>query len=86
MAAGSGKNGTPNETYYLYRSGFFYWSISPGSIHGGANVYFVYLDGGVSSGHVDGIYGGGIAPVINLSAEYVKTLRGTGTMTDPYQA
>lgn len=30
--------------------------------------------------------GGAVAPVINLSPEYVKTLRGTGTMTDPYQA
>ena len=84
VAAGSGRYGTTNSRYYLYRR-TWYWSLSPNLFNGSTiNVFHVEINGniyyrGVSSS-------GAVAPVINLSAEYVKTLRGTGTMTDPYQA
>jgi len=40
---------------------------------------------GLSNKNVKDYYGNiGVAPVINLKAEYVNTLRGTGTISDPY--
>ena len=89
VAAGSGKYATRNSSYYLYRPGYWYWSLSPFYMNtsGNARVFIShkgYLDHNVVDSVMDG--GGGVAPVINLSANYVKTLRGKGTMTDPYQA
>ena len=83
VAAGSGKYNTANQSYYLYK-GSWYWSLSPNSYDSDARVF------GVSSGgrldyntvHIKG----GVAPVINLSAEYVNTLIGTGSTTDPFRA
>ena len=83
VAAGSGKYGTSNSKYYLYRPGYWYWSLSP-CYYYNANVFVVNSGGNLSYNSV--YRGGAVAPVINLSAEYVKTLRGTGTTTDPYQA
>ena len=85
VAAGSGKCLTINTSYYLYRgSSYFYWSLSPYNFsNGSARVFDVRGDGSLSSNYVN--VGGAIAPVINLSAGYVKTLSGTGTLTDPYQ-
>jgi len=84
VAAGAGKYETPNTNYYLYRGeSYWYWSLSPYSRNSRANVFFVHTNGCLTYTYVSN--GGAVAPVINLSAEYVKTLRGTGTMTDPYQ-
>ncbi len=87
VAAGSGKKETTNTNYYLYRGGsyYYYWSLSPygfGSSFPG--IFFVSTNGSLN--YYNNEYGGAVAPVINLSSEYVKTLRGTGTMTDPFQA
>ena len=85
VAAGSGRYLTNNIDYYLYRPGNWYWSLSPSNfISGYARVFNVYTSPQLRTDLVHN--GGAVAPVINLSAEYVKTLRGTGTMTDPYQA
>ncbi len=85
VAAGSGKYNTSNTRYYLNRGGsYWYWSLSPYYYNGYASVFIVHLNSGMYYNYV--YYSGAIAPVINLSAEYVKTLRGTGTTTDPYQA
>ncbi len=83
VAAGSGKYNTTNTNYYLYRgSSYWYWSLSP-YYFDLAYVFIVSNGGSLNDYFVSN--GGGVVPVINLSAEYAKTLRGTGTMTDPYQ-
>jgi len=85
VAAGSGKYNTNNTSYYLYRgSSFFSWSLSPSDFGKAYSyVFTTNTSGNLDNPHV--ISSGAVAPVINLSAEYVKTLSGTGTMTDPYQ-
>ncbi len=85
VAAGSGKYDTINSKYYLYHPSNFIWSLSPYFCKNGlAYNFFLNTTGALRINVVYNIYGAA-APVINLSAEYVKTLRGTGTMTDPYQ-
>ncbi len=85
VAAGSGKYGISNSSYYLYK-GSWYWSLSPGYVGSSyAHVFMVSSDGQLGSDNVN-ISGGAVAPVINLKAEYVNTLRGTGTISDPYTA
>ena len=79
IAAGSGKYGTGNTSCYLYRGIYWHWTLSPSIFNGTNSAMFV--DRG-SNQNVSN--GGAVAPVINLSADYVKTLRGTGTMTDPF--
>jgi len=85
VAAGSGKYGTHNKAYYLYRA-VWYWTMSPNNFYQISvymlNVNHTYGNLGMTTVRDDG----GVAPVINLSAEYVKTMTGTGTMTEPYQA
>ncbi len=72
---------TNNYKYYLYK-GKWYWSLSPSSYDGYA--YGLIMD---THGDLSSMYGsGGVVPVINLSAEYVNTLIGTGTTTDPYRS
>ena len=83
VAAGSGKYNTTNTSYYLYRPGYWYWSLSP-YYYGKALVFRMYRNGNLNNGYVTG--GGAIAPVINLSDDYVGSMKGTGTMGDPYQA
>ena len=82
VAAGSGKYGISNSSYYLYK-GSWYWSLSPFCFYSGAGMFIVYSSGYLGS---TGVYnaGGAVAPVINLKAEYVNTLRGTGMIDDPY--
>ncbi len=86
VAAGSGKWNTTNTSYYLYRgSSYWYWSLSPYIFNGAtSSVFYVFTSGQLN--YHDVYKSGAVAPVINLSAEYVKTLRGTGTMTGPYQS
>ena len=84
VAAGSGKYGTANSNYYLCK-GKQYWMISPYNFFGGyANVFYVNNNGGLYYSNVDNL-GGGVAPVISLSAEYVSTMSGNGTTTSPYE-
>ncbi len=86
VAAGSGKLNTNNISYYLYNPSGWYWSISPYYFYFSMAFVFVTYTSGSLNGLVDTYDEGAIAPVINLSAEYVQTMKGTGTMTDPYQA
>lgn len=83
MAAGSGKYGTANQSYYLYK-GLLYWSMSPNVKGVWAKVNDVSETGYLGNPSVGSL--GAVAPVINLSSEYVATLKGTGTMSDPYTA
>ncbi len=85
VAAGSGKYYTDNKSYYLYR-GSNYWSLSPSHLYYGSAVVFIMMYNGNFNAATDVNINGDVAPVVNLSADYVKTLRGTGIMTDPYQA
>ncbi len=87
IAAGSGKYNTKNRSYYLYRGGsYFYWSISPYYIYtnGAAFLFYIFTDGRFDYNGMN--VEGAVAPVINLSAEYVSTMVGEGTMINPYRA
>ena len=73
--------------YYLYRgSDNKYWSISPYSFdkNGYGNVFDIYTRGNLSGATV---YSNdlSVAPVINLSAEYVNTMIGDGTIGNEYR-
>ncbi len=74
---------TNNYKYYLYK-GSWYWSLSPNTYTSDAYVFGVNSGGSLNYNYVT--YTGGVAPVINLSAEYVNTLIGEGTMELPYRA
>ncbi len=84
VAAGSGKYGTTNSSYYLKKESW-YWSFSPSNMffNSLANVFFVNKTGLLSYDIV--YHSGAVAPVINLKAEYLSQLRGAGTATDPYR-
>ncbi len=82
VAAGSGKFATQNSNYYLY-NGLWYWSLSPSCFYNDyAHVFHSYS----SFGSTGVSYGGAVAPVINLKAEYVQTMIGDGTINNPYRA
>jgi len=83
VAAGSGKYGTTNQSYYLYKNSW-YWSFSP--YHADSpyvRVFVVYDSGDMYS--YDVTYIGYVAPVINIKPEYINQLKGTGTTSDPYR-
>ncbi len=80
IAAGSGKYGTGNNSYYLNK-GSWYWSFSPCTF-GGSNAYVFVENGFLNSRNV--INNGSVAPVINLKPEYLNQLKGTGKANDPY--
>ncbi len=81
----AGATSANNTSYYLYRGKLYYWSLTPSLFFNDhSSAYVVYIYG--QRDHYGTDSGGSVTPVINLSAEYVKTMRGTGTMTDPYQA
>ncbi len=81
VAAGSGKYGTGNSSYYLYK-GSWYWSLSP-SYFGGSIATVFSESANLVSARVDG--SGAVAPVINLKAEYVQNMVGDGTINNPYR-
>ncbi|MCI8497799.1 MAG: hypothetical protein HFG33_00155 [Bacilli bacterium] len=81
VAAGSGKYGISNSSYYLYK-GSWYWSLSPYYFNG-SNAYVFRENGNLSGANVSS--GGAVAPVINLKAEYVQTMIGDGTINNPYR-
>ncbi len=82
VAAGSGKYITENSSYYLYK-GPWYWSLSPLNFNGYASPFVVSTSGRLNHHNVN--YSGAVAPVINLKAEYVKTMIGDGTINNPYR-
>jgi len=83
VAAGSGKYNVSNSSYYLYK-GAYYWSLSPSSMYSSLAYVLMVSGGGRLSYYYVGDSSVAVAPVINLKAEYVNTLRGTGTISDPY--
>ena len=83
VAAGTGKYGTENTSHYLCRPGYYYWSLSSYCYDGNARSFMVNGYGYLGTSYVNSSYS--VVPVINLSAEYAKTLIGTGTITDPFQ-
>jgi len=86
VAAGSGKYGTRNSKYYLYNPSSFNWSLSPRYFGGvRSDVFYVNTLGGLSYADVSAA-SGAVAPVINLTYDYVITLIGNGTMANPYRA
>ncbi len=86
VAAGSGKYGTRNSKYYLYNPSSFNWSLSPRYFGGvRSDVFYVNTLGGLSYADVSAA-SGAVAPVINLTYDYVITLIGNGTMENPYRA
>ncbi len=83
VAARSGKYGTSNTSYYLYR-GSWYWSLSPSHFKDSHFYIFSEYDSGENC-YQNGETWGYITPVINLSTEYASTLIGDGTMEIPYR-
>jgi hypothetical protein len=81
----SSDENTENTAYYLYKGGTI-WTMTP-LIHQSNYTYMLieYYNGSILFGNV---YSpdAGIAPVINLTAKYASTLKGSGTMDDPYTA
>ncbi|HBA37288.1 MAG TPA: hypothetical protein DCY94_01065, partial [Firmicutes bacterium] len=86
MAAGLGAYNTGSTKNYLYK-GSWYWTMTPDSYADG-KTYSFYINGGdiAKLKAEDSLSKGAVAPVINLTKEYAKTLKGTGTMTDPFTA
>ena len=59
-----------------------YWSLSPGFLNTYAFSYIITSL--ITSTDLNAVHG--VRPVISLTPEYVSTMTGTGTMTDPYRA
>ncbi len=86
IAAGSGKFATINQSYYLYRgSSYWYWSLSPCYIYSGGHSSMFYIGASGFLDHYLVYNAGAVAPVINLSAEYVSTMIGDGTIGNEYR-
>jgi len=85
VIAGSGKFGTGSTNYYLNRGeNYKDWLFSPYGFYSGNSYEFIHTSGFFAYTYVGNA--GAVTPVINLSAEYIKTLSGSGIMTDPYQS
>ena len=84
VLAGSGKYNTENQSYYLHK-GNWYWSLSPHNVDTGgyARVFIVRVIGSLNNHYINNA--GGVAPVINLGAEYVNTMVGNGSMSSPFE-
>jgi len=84
VAAGSGKYGTTNQSYYLAK-GSWYWSFSPSNMSSTvAYVFYVNTSGSLSNASVYNT-SGAVAPVINIKPEYLNKFEGTGLISDPYR-
>lgn len=86
VAAGSGRFNMPS-TFYLYRPNNAYWSMTPGGMY--PNGYATLFIVGDTNGLFDySVFATNcaVAPVINLSADYASTMKGTGTMNNPYRS
>ncbi len=82
VAYAGGVYGTRNIGYYLFTNQF-YWTISPSFFSGSdASVFNVGDIGSFGNGYVYDPWG--VRPVINLKADTLFELGGTGTSTNPY--
>ncbi len=72
----------PNNKFYLHK-GQKYFTMSPAGYGlNGSKSHIFQIE---SNGSLAYNYTSGIAPVINLSAEYVSTMIGDGTMENPFR-
>ena len=85
IVAAGGKYATTNQKYYLYKGGYYQWSLSPCYWSSYAYMFIVNTSGSINYAYTNNP-SGAVAPVINLSTEYAVTLKGTGTIADPYRA
>jgi len=83
VAAGSGKAGTTNSSYYLHK-GSWYWSFSPSGTDAMHTLVLNINSSGVLYNNYNVSSKGSIAPVINLKPEYFSRLEGQGTIDSPY--
>lgn len=81
----AGDGNTENQSYYLYK-GLEYWSLSPHHVTTGGRAFMFDVSYNGHSNYNRVISTGAVAPVINLTTDYVKNMIGTGIMTDPYRA
>jgi len=90
VAAGSGKEGVENQSYYLYKNSW-YWTFSPCFMNqansetflASADMFLVSYTGSLNhTSYV--LLNILVAPVINLKPEYLNQIEGTGTASDPY--
>ncbi|MCI6627366.1 MAG: type II secretion system protein [Tenericutes bacterium] len=80
--ANSAYSGTPTcqNNNWLYKSGIWYWTISPAS----ASAYYVFIvHGDGNLGNYNALYRGSVRPSLYLKPD-VKVVGGTGTSSDPY--
>ena len=84
VLAGSGKYNTENQSYYLHK-GNWYWSLSPYNMYTSGNAYVFYVNSNGYLNSNDVSHAGGVAPVINLGAEYVNTMVGDGSASSPFE-
>ena len=82
VAGGSGQYITANSNYYLNK-GFVFWSLSPAYFRGSAFMFAVTTDGALINNSINNM--SGVAPVISLTSEFVNTLIGSGTMSNPFR-
>lgn len=86
LAAGAGTT-TLNKAYYLYKGDYFQYSMTPLYMQKGNYPFMfgIHNQGGAGGGTLQIVNElTGYAPVINVKAEYVESMSGSGTMEDPY--
>ncbi len=79
-----GVSTTANASFYLNKANMDYWTFSPAFFYGGyARVSAVYR----GSLNYDLVYSDhvAVAPVINLSTEFVQNMTGDGSATSPFR-
>ncbi len=85
IAAGAGNDEEFGVKGYYLRKNNSYWTMTPKSSTGtSAWLYYVFSGGPLYDAIVANNHA--VAPVINLSAEYVKTFIGDGSDTNPFRA
>ncbi len=84
VAAGTGPSS--DNFYYYLNKGIYpdYWTLSPYRFNVDYASLLTVANDGLLSFSYNNSGGEGVAPVINLSAEYASKLLGTGTIDDPY--
>jgi len=75
---------TANTNFYLYK-GIPYWTMSPSRFYNNSPyVYGISSNGKVIETEITSTAKYGLAPVINIKAEYAKNFTGDGSTTAPY--
>ncbi len=81
---GGAVGGTGNTNYYLYK-GLFYWTMTPRAFTDSSTAHMLIVGNtGTINQYNVSAQDGGTAPVINLTKEYAQTLKGNGTINNPF--